>query len=172
MAELTETFTTAAGIVLQLLRPRRFDVLLVDTALLRSEPKPPKKKTETAFGVEEIPDASAPGYQQERNLWLIDRGKRVLDFHLLEYVQVDVPDPLPDDILLSYERMTALGIAPPYDLATADGRKLAYLRRMLDEQDTTRLQLALRRLASPSEEEIRSAEESFPGPVPGAAADG
>jgi hypothetical protein len=158
-------------VVLHLGQPNRFDVLRVDVATLQTEPAPPRRKTETAFGVEDIPDPRDPAYIRAHNLWQVERGLQTLDFYLLEYVQVAVPDPLPADLLTTYRRLADRGLAAPYDLTTADGCKLAYLRRVLRDGELRQVQQLLRRRAGPSEEEIRAAEAAFPSPLPGPAPD-
>lgn len=167
----TATFTTSSGRLLKLRRPHLFDVLTIDRQYTERQPKPPTKKTETAFGIEDIPDPDNAAYRQELVLWNLEYGQRIMDFYLLEYVDVDVPSSLPE-IERTYARMRQAGTEPPYDLDTADGRKLAYLRRELNDDESTRLQLRLRELMRPTPEAVAAVEAAFRSDLSGPTADG
>ena len=174
------TFTTESGLLLKLRRPRTFDVLSIDRQFVAGKPAVPTRKVETAFGVEDAPIGPPPdgkidlewsAYQERAALYELEYGQQIMDFYLLEYVEVDVPSQLPE-IERTYQRMERAGKKPSYDLADDDGRKLAYIRRNLTDEESARLQLALRRMMRPTREAVEIVEAAFPGDVPGTAADG
>lgn len=176
----TDTFTTASGLLLKLRRPDTFDVLSLDRQFMADKPPVPRRKTETAFGVEEVAiSAPEPGtvdatwleYEQALTLWSLTYGQQIMDFYLLEYVEVDVPARLPA-LERTYARMRRAGKQPPYDLADDDGRKLAYLRRNLADEESARLQLQLRRMMRPAQEAVAEIEAAFRGDLPEPTADG
>ncbi len=168
---MSSAFETKAGVTLVLSRPNLFDVLHLEQELLKEAPQPPKKKTTTAFGVEDVDDKENPDYQYQFTAWNFAYSRQVLDFYLLEYVQVDVPDSLPE-IEQTYRRMQRRGAVPPYDLSDPDDCKVAYLRHLLTNDELVALQVRLRQLRGATEEEIATIEAAFRASLDGSSADG
>ena len=165
-----QRFPLQSGAVLIVHKPNRFHVSRVEQVLFDKMPEPPTKEDETFFGKEERSDYQDLNYQVQMMQWRIERGIKLFDFYILEYVGVEggVPDDLAD-LARTYERMARYGATPPYDLDDPDERHVGYVRAQMSDEESLLLQQMLK--GELTKEEVAAAEATFPGDVPGATAD-
>lgn len=111
-------------------KPPRFDWQWARQAILRTEPKPPKKPAETAFGSEMIDDPADAEYRRSYVEWGEESTRKAFDYAIARYAEVEMPAKLPE---LEAERtlQEAFEIPALYDLNVPHERKIAYVRYLL-----------------------------------------
>jgi len=129
-------------------------------------PKVPKKTRELGIKdeegkphTEEYDDPDDPEFVEARREWMAQRGDRLNDIYLMLGTEVEVPD---DEEWLVPLR--TLGVLPK-EPENEHEKKLFYLRYWFVKtaDDLIKIIDTVSDLTWPSEEEVKAAEESFPG---------
>jgi hypothetical protein len=162
-----DTITLSTGVVLRLRRPSPMVVATAMRKVAKDEPKPPMVHNENK-GRDE-PNPNDPDYLAAHRAWTAEAGIRSLGSLLpTGTILEEKPDGIvgPDDEDYA-DLMASMGIDP------AAGKYTRYVQWVLHvacgKDDIAPLGIALLRRAGVSEEDVREAEETFPGHEVGAA---
>ncbi len=164
-------FTLSTGVVLRLKKPPPYMLMQVYSDLEGDEPKPPLVMNENK-GREE-PNESDPDYVAAKVRFTAATSERVLNALIVSGTELD-PESVPEAMFKPdtpdfEEWAAAAGLRLP------DGRFARYrewVKHYAGGEDLNRLSTILFRLAGVSEEDVRLAQDMFPGLAPRGANNG